>query len=65
LAARARGEKLFEGSLLTLRYALAALNMRLAEPLLLRGLDGPGDLRGRPEAARAVIAYGEAAGRLF
>lgn len=65
LAARPKGDKLFEGSLLTLKYALAPLNIRLAEPLLLRGLDGPSALLGRPGAMQAVAAYGEEAGKLL
>lgn len=62
LAARTRGDKLFEGSLLTLKYALAPLGIELAEPLLLTGLDAPSALEGQPEVARRVIAYGEEAG---
>lgn len=65
LAARTRGNKLFEGSRLTLKYALEPLNIRLAEPLLLRGLDSPSDLLGQPEAMRSVVAYGEEAGKQF
>ena len=65
LAARPRGDKLFEGSLLTLKYALEPLNIRLAEPLFLHGLDGPSDLLGRPEAMRSSVDYGEAAGKLY
>ena len=65
LAARPRGSKLFEGSLLTLKYALGPLNIRLAEPLLLHGLDEPSALLGQPEAMRSIAAYGEAAGKLF
>jgi hypothetical protein len=63
LAARSRGDRLFEGSLLTLKYALRPLNIQLAEPLLLYGLDAPFALSGMPEAMRAVVAYGEEAGK--
>ncbi len=62
-AARHKGEQLFTGSLLTLRTALAPLRVKLAEPLLLRGLDGPGDLAADSGLADAVLRYGEAAGR--
>lgn len=62
LAARPKGDKLFEGSLLTLKYALHPLNIRLAAPLLLHGLDAPSDLLERPEAMRSLVAYGEEAG---
>lgn len=65
LAARPKGDKLFEGSLLTLKYALKPLNIQLAEPLLLYGLDGPSDLLDQPGAMRSIVDYGEAAGRLF
>lgn len=65
LAARPKGDKLFEGSLLTLKYALEPLNIRLADPLLLHALDGPSDLLEQPGAMRSVVDYGEAAGRLF
>lgn len=44
VAGRPRGDKLFEGSLLTLRYFLWPFGVTLAEPLTLMGLDGPGDL---------------------
>jgi multimeric flavodoxin WrbA len=62
IAGRSRGKKLFEGSLLTLRYALAPLNVRLADPLLLRGLEAPGDLLSSPKAVQAVCDYGRQAG---
>lgn len=63
LAARTRGEKLFEGSLLTLKYALEPLTIRLAEPLLLHGLENPPDLLGQPGAIRSIVAYGEKAAK--
>ncbi len=56
-AGRPKGERLFEGSLLTLRWALGLLNLRLREPLLLRGVDAAGDLAGNPEACEAIRAY--------
>ena len=65
LAARPKGDKLFEGSLLTLKYALKPLNIQLAEPLLLYGLDGSSDLLDQPGAMRSIVDYGEAAGRPF
>ena len=61
VAGRARGERLFEGSLLTLRYFLEPFRILLAEPLLLRGLDSPGDLAGNGEAKQMVLDYGRAA----
>lgn len=65
LGARARGDKLFEGSLLTLQYALRSLNILPAAPLLLYGLDGPGDLKARPEAREEVFRYGANAGKIY
>ena len=58
-AGRPKGERLFEGALLTLRWAMKSLNQRLEEPLLLRGLDAAGDLAANPEARDAVRAYAE------
>lgn len=63
-AGRPKGEKLFEGSLLTLKYFLKPFRMTLAEPLLLRGKDGPRDLADDPAALEAVREYGRQAGRL-
>lgn len=63
IAARERGEQLFSGALLTLRQALKPLRVSLSEPLLLRGMDAAGDLASRPDAVRAVLDYGRAAGR--
>ncbi|MDR2050381.1 MAG: NAD(P)H-dependent oxidoreductase [Deltaproteobacteria bacterium] len=63
LAARERGERLFQGSLLTLKLALAPFNFNLAAPLLLRGLNGPRDLARREDLRKALIEYGSAAAR--
>lgn len=62
VAGRPRGERLFEGALLTLKYFLRPLGRRLAAPCLLRGLDAPGDLAGDAGALSAIAALaGEAA----
>lgn len=63
LAARSQGEQLFAGSLLTLRYTLALLHIRLAEPLLLYGVDRPADLDRNYRLREQVIAYGYDAAR--
>ncbi len=55
VAGRAKGEKLFEGSLLTLQYFLEPFNITLAEPCLVRGMDKVGDLQ-QPDASEAVAA---------
>jgi multimeric flavodoxin WrbA len=63
VAGRPKGERLFEGALLTMKYFLDVFNFTMQEPLLLRGMDGPGDLS-EDEAARAAIrAAGEKAAR--
>ena len=61
LGARKKGDKLFEGSLLNLRYALAPLGIQLAEPLLLYGLERPSDLSDHPEYGQKILAYAAAA----
>uniref|UniRef100_I2Q672 NADPH-dependent FMN reductase n=1 Tax=Desulfovibrio sp. U5L TaxID=596152 RepID=I2Q672_9BACT len=63
VAGRPRGERLFEGTLLTLKYFLWPFHLRPAEPCLLRGLDAPGDLAADAGAMARVEAYGEDAGR--
>ena len=45
IAARSKGENLFQGSLYTLQYFFEPFNISLAEPMLMTGLDGPGDLK--------------------
>lgn len=57
VSGRPRGEKLFEGSLLTLRYFLKPFNAALAEPLCLPGFDGPGDLAGDEATLARVASY--------
>ncbi len=59
VAGRPVGERLFEGALLTLRYFLEPFNLELAEPLTIRGVDGPGDLAGDPWAVEAAQEYGK------
>lgn len=61
--ARKKGAKLFDGSLLTLKYALHSLNIALVDPLLLYGLDAPGDLDARGDLRELVACYGADAGR--
>jgi len=61
IGARPRSKRLFEGSLLTLKYALAPLGITLAEPLLLYGLDQPAALAGDSRAVDRVLQYGKQA----
>lgn len=51
---RSRGERLFEGTLLTMRYFLWPFGAILAGDLCLHGIDAPGDL-GADEAAQARV----------
>ncbi len=61
VAGRPRGERLFEGALLTLRYFLAIYNLSLEGVVALRGLDAPGDLETDQGAVRALEELGRAA----
>lgn len=64
-AARPRGERLFEGALLTLKRFLFYFNIELQAPVVLRGLDGPSDLENDRVARDEVLALADrAAGRL-
>ena len=61
VAGQPEGRKLFEGAGLTLRYFVNSFNLDLAEPLVLRGLDGPDDLAGRAADQERIAALGRAA----
>ena len=62
VAGRREGRQLFTGSLLTLRYFLWPFGLvPTEEPCLLRGLDGPGDLRAEAATLAGLVANGEAA----
>lgn len=57
VAGRPKGERLFEGSLLTLRYFLWPFNVTLAQPLCLPGVDRSGDLASAAPAKDWVVRY--------
>ena len=57
IAARSRGENLFQGSLATLRYFFEPFNITLGETLLMTGLEGPLDLRNSEEVRAKVVAW--------
>lgn len=61
IGGRPKGEKLFQGSLLSFKYSLDVLGIRMEKPLLLYGLDGPDELDGNREALDRVTAYASAA----
>ncbi|MBN2497681.1 MAG: flavodoxin family protein [Deltaproteobacteria bacterium] len=56
-----RGERLFDGMLLTARYFYEAIGARLAETVTVKGVDERGAIRAHPTA----LADAEAAGRRF
>lgn len=64
-AGRPRGEKLFEGSLLSLKYALAVFNLELQEPLLLRGTDEPDAILSDPDVRERIRGYACDAGAIL
>ena len=57
IAGRARGDSLFSGSILTLKYAFGSLGMRLGRPLFLSGLDESGALMASTDALDQLTAY--------
>jgi len=61
VAGRPVGGRLFEGALLTLKYFLASFRLELRDPLTLRGVDAPGDLRADAGACAALEALGRRA----
>ncbi|MEG6551969.1 flavodoxin family protein [Desulfocurvibacter africanus] len=63
VAGRPTGERLFEGSLLTLKYFLVNFKYALSEPLTLRGKDGPDDLAADEAACALLRESGAAAWR--
>lgn len=62
-AGRAVGERLFEGSLLTLRYFCDIFNFELRDPLLLPGFDAPDAISRVPAVVEKLHQYGEQAAR--
>ena len=57
-AGRKRGRNLFAGAVLTLTYFVRTFDATLEKPLLLRGLDEPGDLLRRRELCKAIENLG-------
>lgn len=58
VAGRPRGNQLFSGSLLTLKYFLAPLDAGIRETRLLRGLEKPADIYRRPAVRDGLLAWG-------
>lgn len=61
IAGRSRGQRLFDGSLLTLRYFLEPFGFEIREALNFRGLDAAGDLEADAGAVLALEALGRRA----
>ncbi len=61
VAGRPTGQRLFEGSLLTLHYFLHPFGLGLRSPLLFKGTDRIGDLAADGDALRQLEACGRAA----
>jgi len=55
-----KGKKLFDGTLLTMKYFFDVLDMKLWDSLLVRGLDLAGDVLAHPEYMDAAYAQGRA-----
>ena len=53
-----RGERLFEGILLTLKCVAPSLGLEVLEPLLVRGVDAPGEVARREDLAREARRRG-------
>jgi multimeric flavodoxin WrbA len=53
-----KGEKLFEGSILTVRYFFSTIGVRYSEELLVRGIDKKGEIRERPAALKDAFELG-------
>ena len=54
-----RGEKLFEGPRLTVRYFFKAINVEYADELLIRGVDKRGEIKEHPTALADAFELGK------
>jgi len=59
-AGATQGKKLFDGTLLTVRYFFDVLDMELSDTLLLRGLDFEGDVAKHPQYLARAYDKGKA-----
>jgi multimeric flavodoxin WrbA len=57
--AATRGDRIFEGAVLTARYVFDAMNCTYAGDLLVRGLDTRGAIKKRPEKLEQAIEFGK------
>lgn len=61
VAGRDKGDKLFEGALLTMKYFLRSFNMTLDNTLTYRGVERIGDLEKEEARAQEIVEMGKAA----
>jgi len=54
-----KGQKLFDGPKLTIRYFFQAINVELREELLIRGVDKRGEIKDHPDHLAAARALGK------
>ncbi len=54
-----RGQNLFEGSILTVKYFFQAINVEYADELLIRGVDNRGEIKGHPTALSDAFELGK------
>ncbi len=53
-----RGEKLFEGSIMTVRYFFQAINVEYTDELLVRGVDKKGEIMEHPDILSKAFELG-------
>ncbi|OGO01780.1 MAG: NADPH-dependent FMN reductase [Chloroflexi bacterium RBG_13_53_26] len=53
-----QGEKLFDGSVLTVRYFFQTIGVKYADELLIRGIDKKGEIKEHPTALRDAFELG-------
>lgn len=54
-----RGERLFEGSILTVKYFFKSIDVEYSDELLIRGVDKKGEIREHPTALNDAYEMGE------
>jgi len=61
IAGQPTGDKLFEGSRLTLKYFAQNFNLEFPDPIVFRGVDQTGDLEQKTDFEQQIIALGKQA----
>ena len=57
-----KGQKVFEGAILTVKYFFDVLNADYVGELVFRGMDAKGDILKQPEAIQQAFEAGREAG---